>query len=72
MNRHISSQIIDNPKLLSHLMEQSYWIKILNRNPKMFQEFQKQMKILYKERVSDKVNNVVDSIEMITSLIDVT
>ena len=72
MNRRISMQIIDNPKLLSHLMEQSYWIKLLNRDPKTFQEFQKQMRILYKERASDKINNVVDSLEMITSLIDVT
>ena len=72
MQRKIAYELLENPKLLSHFMEQSYWIKELNRNPKSFSNFQKQMKILYKERASDKLNNALDGIEMISSIIDVS
>ena len=72
MHKNISKQILENPKLLSHLMEQSYWIKELNRNPNSFKTFNNQMKVIYKERTSDKINNAIDSIEMISSLIDMT
>ena len=72
MHKNISKQILENPKLLSHLMEQSYWIKELNRNPNSFKTFNNQMKVIYKERTSDKINNAIDGIEMISSLIDMT
>ena len=39
MQRKIAYELLENPKLLSHFMEQSYWIKELNRNPKSFQIF---------------------------------
>ena len=70
MQKEITYKILENPKLLSHFMEQSYWIKELNRNPKSFLNFQKQMKIIYKERATDKLNNALDGIEMISSIID--
>ena len=62
MNRLMSSRILENDKLLKHFMEQSYWIKSLNRNPHAFNEFYNTMKILYKERVSDKIENAMDNI----------
>lgn len=69
MNKNISLKILENPKLLSHLMEQSYWVKYLNRNNN-YELFKKEMKVLYKERISDKVNEVVDGVDMISSIID--
>ncbi|MBQ6841490.1 MAG: hypothetical protein IJO63_05195 [Bacilli bacterium] len=72
MHHTVSNQILDNPKLLSHFMEQSYWIKELNRNPDSFKLFQKQMKVIYKERPTDKINSAIDGIEMISSIIEAT
>ncbi|MBE6155518.1 MAG: hypothetical protein E7164_02030 [Firmicutes bacterium] len=72
MKQIISRQLLENPRLLSHFMEQSYWIKQLNRHLDSWKDFNKQMKILYKERSTDKINSAIDGIEMLSSLIDAT
>ena len=70
MNRLAFSKIIEDEKLLNHLKEHSYWLKELNRSPKSIETFIKQMKIVYKERPSDKINEAIDSIDIISSIID--
>ena len=70
MHKNISYQILNNSKLLNHLMEHSYWLKHLNRHPRNYKTFQKQMKIIYKERPTDKISSAIDSVEMISALID--
>lgn len=70
MNKDISYKIINNPKLLDHLMEHSYWIKHLNRSPNSLNAFSNQMKTIYKERPTDKIASAIDSVELISSLID--
>ena len=65
-----SSKLFENEALLKHFMEHSYWIKELNRNPNVLKDFEKEMKVIYKERPTDKLNNVVDGIEMISSFIE--
>ena len=71
MNKLVSSKILENDKLLNHFMEQSYWIKTLNRNPHMFNAFYNEMKSLYKERVSDKIGSAMDNIDMVSSVLSV-
>lgn len=70
MNIIASKELLENPKLLSHLKEHSYLIKDLNRNYNFIREFKRRMKIIYKERPADKVNNALDGIDMISSIID--
>lgn len=70
MNKQVSMKILESPKLLEHLKEQSYWFKNLNRTPKNLNVFQKEMKYLYKERVSDKLNDAIDGIDAISMLIE--
>jgi hypothetical protein len=70
MQKNISLKIIENEKLLNHLKENSYWIKHLNRHPNYLKEFEKNMKELYKERPTDKINSFIDNIDMISSIID--
>ena len=70
MNKIIVSNFLENEKLLNKLKDHSYWLKELNRNPNSINTFIKQMKIIYKERPSDKINNAVDNIELISSIID--
>ena len=70
MHIKTSQNILENDKLLHHFIEHSYWVKELNRNPLAINHFQKQMKVIYKERPSDKINNALDSVEMISTLLD--
>lgn len=72
MQRNVTEYLLNNQKLLNHFFDHSYWIKELNRNPKALKDFQKQMKVIYKERTTDKINNVIDSVDMISSVIETT
>ena len=54
----------------SHFMENSYYIKDLNRNPNFFKTFESKMKEVYKERTSDKISKAIDTVDMISSIID--
>ena len=55
----------------AHLKENSYYIKDFNRGVIDFKGFQDKMKVVYKERVTDKISNVVDNIDIISSVLDV-
>ncbi len=70
MEKIISKEFIENEKLLNRLMENSYYIKYLNRNPIYFKAFKKDMEVIYKERPTDKLNNMLDGVDMISSIID--
>ena len=70
MNKLTFSKFLENEKLLNQLKDHSYWIKELNRNPESINIFKKQMKILYKERPSDKINSALDNIDLISSIVD--
>ena len=66
MEKIISREFLENEKLLNRLMENSYYIKYLNRNPNYLKSFKKDMEIIYKERL----NNMLDGVDMISSIID--
>lgn len=70
MNKIISNEFLENDKLLVRLMENSYYIKYLNRNVNYFKKFKKDMEFIYKERPTDKLNNMLDGVDMISSVID--
>ena len=70
MEKIISREFLENEKLLNRLMENSYYIKYLNRNPNYLKNFKKDMEIIYKERPTDKLNNMLDGVDMISSIID--
>ena len=54
-----------------HLKENSYYIKDFNRGTIDFKKFQENMKIVYKERMTDKINNVVENMDLISSVLNV-
>ena len=70
MNKLIFNKIMENERLLNHFKEQSYWIKELNRNPAYYDTFVRQMKIVYKERTSDKISSAIDNIDILSTLVD--
>ncbi len=70
MERELQQKIIDNPKLYLHLKQNSAWIKQLNRDPRSIKQFEEAMKDLYKEHATDKMNEVLDNIDLISSFLN--
>lgn len=57
-----------NPLYLQYLHENSNWYKILNRSPKRFREFEEEMKERYALRPTDKLNKIINTLDMITAV----
>ncbi len=58
-----------NPIYLNYLHHNSYWYKILSRNPNMINDFIDEAKTNLKLRVSDKISDALSKVEMISSII---
>lgn len=61
----------ESPKDYDYLKDNSYFFKELNRGTIDFKTFQNEMKIKYKERTTDKINSVMDNMELISSVLNV-
>lgn len=61
-------KIKNNPNYIRYLHENSYWYKILNRNPKSFSQFEEEVKTTYKLRASDKFEKAIQTMELIQNL----
>ena len=68
MTLEVQFKLKSNPLFIKYLHENSYWYKILNREPSMFDEFVNEVKKNYKLRTSDKINEAINTFEMITSI----
>ena len=64
-------RISSDPKLTSFIRENPIWYKILNRNPEAFKDFVQDMKEKYKLTPSDRINNVLNSISMLETFLNV-
>ena len=53
-----------------YLMENSFWIKDLNRNANNFNKFEEYIKEKYKLRITDRVSSAIDNVELISNVID--
>ncbi len=61
----------ENPKEYYHLKEHSYYFKELNRGTIDYKTFTNIMKEVYKTRTTDKLNTIVENIDLINSVFDV-
>ena len=70
---HISNQMIlnKNPLLKKYLRENSYYYKMLNRNPDAIKELYKNMQKTYKLTLNDKLDKVKDNLSMINNFMDI-
>ena len=68
MNLELQFKLKSNPLYIKYLRENSYWYKILIRNPNMFNKFIEQLKIDYRLRPEDKLNKVVSTMNLISNL----
>ncbi len=72
MRFDIQLKLKENPLYIKFIRENSYWYKTLNRNPDMFNNMVSEMKEKYKIRTTDKINNIVDGVDLITKFLKVT
>ena len=71
MNLDLQFKIKNDKNLLNYLRQNSNWYKYLNRNPKNFDNFVSEMREVYKLRPTDKFNNFVEKLDLISSFINV-
>ena len=72
MTSDIVTKLRNNKKYYEFLHENSNWYKELNRDHNNYDVFIKKMKEKYKLRTIDKVDNFVDSVDLITKIINAT
>lgn len=68
MTLDVQFKLKSNPLFIKYLHENSYWYKILNRDPEMFNEFVEEVKRNYKLRTTDRINEALNTFEMLTSI----
>ena len=66
----IYERLKQNPKIYELLKHNSYYIKQLNRNPNNYKIFIKDMKEKYKLRATDKINEAIDNIDLVSNILD--
>ena len=71
MTLDIQYKIASNPNYQKFLRENSHWYKYLNRNPDSFKDFILDMKDKYHLKPTDKLNKMLDNINMLQMFLDV-
>ncbi len=61
---------LEKDKLLIYLKQNSYFIKDLLRNPNNYENFKKTIKEKYNLRLQDKISNIINDIELVSSIIN--
>ena len=70
MEYYLQNKLQEDKKFKRYLDENSGFIKYLNRDPENYKEFIKEMKILYKERPTDKLNDAINTIDIVSSILN--
>lgn len=68
MNQLIISEL-KKDKLYDYLKENSHYIKDFYRNQSFYNTYKKEIKEKYNLRLTDKVSNVINDIELISNII---
>ena len=71
MNLNLQYRINQDPRQHQFLRENSYWYKYLNRSELYYKDFINDMKDKYKLTGADKINKMIDNIEMFRTFLDV-
>lgn len=72
MYKEVKEKLDKDPRFKKYLRENSNWYKELNRNPSSYDTFAKEMKKKYKLRTIDKVDNFVDTVDLVTKIINLS
>lgn len=71
MEYKIKLLLDSNPDYKRYIRSNSYWYKILNRDPLMVDNFVKEVKEKYKLTTHDKIEDVINKIDMVSKFINV-
>lgn len=71
MNLNLQHKIYQDPRQQKFLRENSYWYKYLNRNESYYKDFINDMKDKYKLKPTDKINKMIENMDMIRTFLDV-
>lgn len=58
-----------NPLYLEYIRGNSYWYKILTRNPEMISEFKKELKDYQKKQKINRFTSALEYIEMLQTVV---
>ena len=71
MNLNLQYKIKQDPRQLQFLRENSYWYKYLNRSESYYKDFINDMKDKYKLKPTDRINKIIEDINMFSTFLDV-
>lgn len=71
MKLELQYQINEDKRQKAFLRENSYWYKYLNRNSIYYKDFISDMKDKYKLKPTDRINKMMDNLEMVKTFLDV-
>ena len=64
-------KIKSNNNLHRYIRENSYWYKLLNRNPSLINKMEEDMKKKYKLTFEDKIDDLNNNINLVKGFMDV-
>ncbi len=70
MEYFLQQKLKEDKKFKKYFDENSNQVKYLNRDPEYYKIFMRDMKELYKERTTDKLSDALNTIEIVSSIID--
>lgn len=70
MTLDVIFKINKDDNLHRYLRENSYWYKLLNRDPKLINKMESDMKKAYKLTLEDKVSDLTTKINLIKGFLD--
>lgn len=71
MDLNTQFKLYNNNLLHKYIRENSYWYKVLNRNPSLIDKMTEDMKDKYKLNASDKLEAISSKISMIDAILKV-
>ena len=70
MNLECIVKIKNDVMLQKYIRENSYWYKILNRNPAMIEYAMDEMKKQYKLMTADKINEISNKLDLVRTFMN--
>ncbi len=70
MNLECIVKIKNDVMLQKYIRENSYWYKILNRNPAMIKYAMDEMKKQYKLTTADKINEISNKLDLVRTFMN--
>ena len=71
MDMKIKLLLDSNPVYKEYIRYNSYWYKILNRNPELINSFIREVKEKNKLTTVDKINNTMEKIDMLSRFMNI-